>query len=161
LVKKIQNRQRNDVPRSLERQVATERSVRDAYAKVLAELRPRERLIRREPGYELSPMRADMRTVDAANVLLEWEFKISAGHAALGQILTYVALARREKALRQIRGVIAAFEFSNELPFVIEQMNLGIELVVIPQWVRWGGRCPITEPYQSVEIPSLSIPSAR
>jgi hypothetical protein len=64
-----------------------------------------------------------------------------AGHHALGQILTYVAHARAERddRGRQIRGVIAAFDFDDDLPFVIETMNLGIELVTLPSFLRSDG----------------------
>jgi len=102
-----------------------------------------------------------MRTVDVANVLREWEFKLFAGPAALGQILTYVALSRREKAMmRPVRGVIAAFGFAKELLFTVEQMNLGIEFVVIPELIRWVGRRrpAVATPFASIDIPPLVFP---
>ena len=94
----------------------------------------------------MSATRADMRTVDRENVLREWEFKLYADYRALGQIIQYVALARLAENFRVIRGVIAAFEFSPELPKVVEVANLSIELVVIPDWMRGAGGVVRTSP---------------
>lgn len=145
------------IPAARARQ-AREILVRDRYAITLAQLRPAERLVRCEPGYVASKMRADMRTVDTGNVLREWEFKLFASHRALGQIMTYLALARSELALRPVRGVIAAFEFSSELVLVNERMNLNLELVTIPEWMRAvGGLPPRTPLVPVVPIPKLPI----
>lgn len=118
---------------------AGECRVRDYYAKHLDVVRKGELLVRREQGYPTSATRADMRTVDPSNVLREWEFKLYADYRALGQILQYVALAKLAEDFRTIRGVIAAFEFSPELPKVVEVANLNIELVRIPDWMRGAG----------------------
>lgn len=89
-------------------------------------------------------LRADMRTVDPLNVLRDWEFKKFAGYTALGQILTYVARARRhENFRRRLQGVLAAFEFD---PAVIEAnaiLNLGVEIVRLPPWLAFGGVVPV------------------
>ena len=118
---------------------ARECRVRDYYAEHLSNFRPGELLVSREQGYPTSATRADMRTVDADNILREWEFKISADYRALGQIIQYVALARLAENFRKIRGVIAAFKFSPELPKVVEVANLSIELVEIPDVARGAG----------------------
>src|SRR5262249_46487919 len=112
-------------------------------------------------GYELSRRRADLRSVDVSDVLLEWEFKLFADALALGQILVYVALARREqKRFRRVRGVIAAFGFAEELQYAIETMNLGIELVEIPESLRWGGSAPLfsMRRHKTLRIPRLNVP---
>ena len=137
---------------------AREILVRDQYAIRLAQLRPAERLVSCEQGYVASRLRADMRTVDTGDVLREWEFKLYAGHRALGQIVTYLALARSELKLRPVRGVIAAFEFSSELVLANEMMNLNLELVTIPEWMRPVGGLPSrTPPVPIVSIPTLPI----
>ncbi|HYH79474.1 MAG TPA: hypothetical protein VEX86_06745 [Longimicrobium sp.] len=120
--------------------LAHERQVRDWYAQHLQEVRPHEQLVRTEARFIDSRVRADMRTVDRDDVIREWEFKLVADYAALGQILTYVALARKQYGFeRKIRGVIAAFEFSPEFLLVVEVMNLGLELLHIPHWMRNAG----------------------
>src|SRR5262245_3373399 len=91
------------------RHYAYERHVRDLYAERLTELRPGERLVRKELRYSTAARRIDMRTVDRWGVLREWEFKLDADYRALGQLLIYLAHARRESNFRPIRGVIAAF----------------------------------------------------
>lgn len=138
--------------------------IRDCFAKSLRDLRPNERLIATESVYEGTCTRVDMRTVDKFNVLREWEFKIDAGYSALGQILTYLAMARlRDNFQSRITGVIAAFDFHPELARVIEVMNLGIELVTIPQWMARAGRVPLTlktHPHNPSAIPTI-IPIDR
>jgi hypothetical protein len=89
--------------------------VRDYYASELAQHRPGELLVARENSYDGTTVRADMRTIDRSNITRLWEFKISASYEALGQILVYVAMARRAEEIAGsdslIRGVIAAFDF--------------------------------------------------
>lgn len=118
---------------------AGECRVRDFYAEHIAKIRPKDRLVRREQRYDGSRLRADMRTVNEANILNEWEFKLYADYKALGQILQYVALARETENFRPIRGVIAAFEFSPELVRANEILNLNLDLVIIPDWMRAAG----------------------
>ncbi len=113
--------------------------VRDEYARSLANYRNNEILARTEQRYVGTLLRADMRTVDTFDVIREWEFKINADYRALGQILQYVALARRAELFRPIRGVIAAFEFTPELRLANEVMNLNLELVLLPSWLRTSG----------------------
>ena len=70
--------------------------IRDCYADHLATLRPCEVVSKREVRYAASLVRADLRTLDESGVLREWEFKLCADYSALGQILCYTALAKRE-----------------------------------------------------------------
>ncbi|MCH4880154.1 hypothetical protein EQV97_22605 [Pseudomonas sp. TMW22090] len=118
---------------------AHECRVRDAYADALSDYRNGEILARTEQGYEGTLLRADMRTIDKSDLIREWEFKISADYKALGQILQYVALARKAESFRPIRGVIAAFHFSPEMIVANEVMNLNLEFVVLPSWLRRSG----------------------
>jgi hypothetical protein len=141
-----------DVP-SYER----ESRVRDYYAEELGQHRPGERLIATENGYAGTAVRADMRTIDRRNVIRLWEFKIRASYEALGQILVYVAMARRAEGYdRLIRGVIAAFEFQPELVDTVEMMNLGIELVTLPVVLARAGGIPIGRAVTT--IPQIPVP---
>jgi hypothetical protein len=122
---------------------AHETRIRDVFSNNLTIHRPLERLVKREVKYANSLVRADMRTVDQDDLLREWEFKLVANYSALGQILTYLSLIRREyKFKRQIRGVIAAFVIPPLIEETIETMNLGIELVRIPNSLRAAGNIP-------------------
>lgn len=119
---------------------AKEREVRDYYAQHLGRARPHEHLAKKEQGYVLSRLRADMRTIDLHDTIREWEFKLHADYRAIGQILTYVALARRELGFRAVRGVVAAFSFAEEVSLANEVMNLNLELVTLPDWMRGAGK---------------------
>ena len=135
---------------------APERQVRDAYARQLNRFRSQERLVAREARYQSSNHRADMRTVDALNVLREWEFKLHADVSAIGQLLRYVALCRRDQNYqRTVIGVLAAFDFAEDVVFTNASMNLGIELVRLPPWLRNAGFAPPSSahPYSSIHIP--------
>jgi hypothetical protein len=123
--------------------------VRDEFSRNLINYRPNEILARTEQRYVGSLLRADMRTVDTEDLIREWEFKINADYKALGQILQYVALARKSESFRPIRGVIAAFSFTPELRIANEVMNLNLELVTIPSWLRRSGYL-IDEPAATV-----------
>ena len=117
--------------------------IRDYYAAELEQHRPGELLVARENSYAGTAVRADMRTIDRSNVIRLWEFKLRAGHEALGQILIYLAMARRAEGYDQpIRGVIAAFEFMPELIDAVERMNLGLELVRLPRILALAGGVP-------------------
>jgi hypothetical protein len=123
---------------------ARETLIRDAYSSNLLTYRPLEKLIKCEVTYQTAAVRADMRTVDRTGLIREWEFKLIADYSALGQILTYLALARREyKFERQIRGVIAAFSIPPLVSQTIETLNLGIELILIPNHLRAAGGIPM------------------
>jgi hypothetical protein len=114
-------------------------------------------LVARENGYAGTAVRADMRTIDRRNIIRLWEFKIRASYEALGQILVYVAMARRAEGYDQpIRGVIAAFEFQPEIVYTVEGMNLGIELVTLPPVLALGGGIPIGPAVAT--IPSIPVP---
>jgi hypothetical protein len=120
-----------------------ESRIRDYYAAELGQHRPGELLVARENSYAGTAVRADMRTIDRRNVIRLWEFKLRASYDALGQILVYVAMARRAEGYSQpIRGVIAAFTFQPELVDTIERMNLGIELVWLPPVLALAGGIP-------------------
>lgn len=134
-----------------------ESRVRDYYAAELGQHRPGELLIARENSYAGTAVRADMRTIDRRNIIRLWEFKIRASYTALGQILVYVAMARRAEGHdRPIRGVIAAFEFQPEIVDTVERMNLGIELVSLPPVLALAGGIP-TGP-AATTIPSIPVP---
>ena len=131
--------------------------IRDYFAKSLTEFRPNERLIATESVYQGTCTRVDMRTIDKFNVIREWEFKIHASYSALGQVQTYLAMARlRDNFRNRITGVIAAFEFHPELVKVIEVLNLGIELVRIPQWMARAGRIPLAMDANSNKVNSTA-----
>lgn len=134
---------------------AREVAVRDYFAKNLGRMRPHEHLAKREQGYVASRLRADMRTVDMQEVVREWEFKLHADYRVLGQILTYVALARKELGFRAVRGVVAAFSFSDEVALANEVMNLNLELVTLPDWMRGAGRP--TGRMTRVSLPKIPI----
>jgi hypothetical protein len=129
---------------------AHECRVRDTFAHNLPALRPDERLVKREHRYVAAGRRIDMRTVDRLGTLREWEFKISADHRTLGQILIYLSHARRELGFRPIRGVIAAFDIPEELRTTVEVMSLNIEFVTIPSWMRCAGFVPDTVNYHPI-----------
>ncbi|MGD6894271.1 hypothetical protein [Bacillus infantis] len=136
---------------------AHECRIRDSFANQLCDFRENERLIGSEQWYQGSRVRVDMRTIDKYDVIREWEFKIFAGYEALGQILTYVSLARRNSNFeRKIQGVIAAFDFQEEVRDAIEIMNLGIELVTIPPWLSQAGNIPN---YWDDRIEPIDIPN--
>jgi hypothetical protein len=135
--------------------------VRDYYASELARHRPDELLVARENSYEGTAVRADMRTIDRSNITRLWEFKISASYEALGQILVYVAMARRAEEITGsnslFRGVIAAFDFQPELVYAVERMNLSIELVALPPVLLHAGGIPtFAEPALLPAIPRQS-----
>ena len=97
-----------------------------------------------------------MRTIDDAGLLREWEFKIRADYRTLGQILLYVALARRERQFeRPIRGVIAAFTIPDELRIAAEVLNLSVEFVTIPPWMCAAGEIPSHQFGQRTHIPKI------
>ncbi len=134
---------------------ARECKIRDCFRDNLNELRPNERLVATEPTYRRTKVRADLRTVDHLGVLREWEFKLHACYSALGQVLTYVSHARVEKNFeRNIRGVIAAFSFREDLEQTVRVMNLGIELVTIPAWMAKGGLSLKQSPAEFIHIPN-------
>jgi RecB family endonuclease NucS len=129
-----------------------ERQIRDLYAARLSVLRPDERLVKTEFRYSTAARRVDMRTIDRFGVFREWEFKVSADHRALGQLLIYLAHARRELDFRPVRGVIAALSIPDELRLAGEVMSLNIEFVTIPTWMRAAGAVP--DPTRSEPKPS-------
>lgn len=140
--------------------LANECRVRDYFAEHLSERRMGELLVRREQRYAGSLLRADMRTIDQNNVIREWEFKIDADYKALGQILQYVALARTNEGFRAIRGVIAAFTFTSELRLANEVMNLNLEFVELPAWMRGAGALPnCSDENFAPRIPCLDLTS--
>ncbi|WP_449542703.1 hypothetical protein [Enterobacter ludwigii] len=138
--------------------LANECRIRDYYAVNLGYFRPEEKLARCEQRYPNSLLRADMRTVNPQNTIREWEFKINADYKALGQILQYIALARENENSRVIRGVIAAFTFTPELRLANERMNLNLELVLLPTWMRGAGALPLKPaPLLGTRIPNLNL----
>lgn len=130
--------------------------IRDFYAKHLHRERADELLVGTEHSFSDGSTRADMVTVDKFDLMRIWEFKIKADFEALGQILSYVALAKRQTDFtRPIRGVIAAFEFRHEIQIAIEVLNLNIELITIPSWMEQAGNIPRLQQATplTVEIP--------
>lgn len=125
---------------------AHECRIRDLYADRLREFRPTEKLLKTEYRFDGSFVRADMRTVDTADAIRVWEFKLVGSYEGLGQILTYIALARlAEDFSRQVKGVFAAFGFQPEVRMAVEVLNLGVELVTIPAKLRLAGGVPAKE----------------
>ncbi len=136
---------------------ARECAVRDTYADHLDLYRPREIEVSREalPG-TLDVKRADLVTVDRADVLRIWEFKIRATPAAIGQVLTYLALCRRHYEFRRIlRPVLAAIEFDADALYTIEALNLGIETVLLPPAVINAGKVSLCVPDKNLPVFSL------
>lgn len=136
---------------------ARECEIRDHYASQLSEHRSCERLIRTEPTFAGSSLRADMKTVDASNVLRVWEFKIHADYRGLGQVLTYLALERLSSPGRQVRAVLAAFTFSTEITQANEILNLGIEMITLPPKLQLAGKIP-TPPGSGPRVPFIPAP---
>jgi hypothetical protein len=136
---------------------ARERRIRDHFAACLKEERPGEVLLGTESSPKGLAIRADMKTVNKDNIVRIWEFKIRASYEGLGQVLTYLAMARRDDAFRRhMCGVLAAFEFQSEIVEAIRILNLGIEVVHIPAKYRLAGDNPANGPI--AELPT--IPSA-
>lgn len=121
---------------------AHECAIRDTYARRLADFRPQERLIRTELTFQEAGLRADMKTIDTCNVLRIWEFKIQADYNGLGQVLTYLAMERKNSPGRQVRAVLAAFEFADSIIETNEILNLGIEMIPLPPMLRRAGSVP-------------------
>jgi hypothetical protein len=134
-------------PNPPEVEYARETKVRDAYSEGLAEERPGERLLSTEHRYVTEDgraLRGDMKTLDSDDVIRIWEFKICADYSALGQVLVYVALARKNLGFQKVvRGVIAAFEFPPEVAEAIEMLNLNIEKVALPAKYQLAGEVPL------------------
>jgi len=121
--------------------IARECAIRDYYASNLTALRGgQENLVGTEIVHNQSQLRADMRTVDASEVIREWEFKIIADYSALGQILVYTAALKMQYGFqRDIRGVIAALQIPAEISQAVRVGALNIELVLIPSWIYNAG----------------------
>jgi hypothetical protein len=127
-----------------EAEFAHECRVRDLYATRMSEFRPGEVLIGTETCFAASNRRADLKSVDAANILRLYEFKLVAGPAAIGQVLTYVHLEQHELGYgRDIRGVLAAFRFEPDVIETIRAMHLPIEIVMLPPHLARAGGVPI------------------
>lgn len=134
---------------------AHECQIRDYYAKNFAEFRLDEQIIEREHKCGATAIRADLYSVDCQDIFREWEFKIHADYKALGQILTYVAMARKQSKFKKtIKGVIAAFNFQPEVIEAIEIMNLGIEIVQLPDWISGAGKIPLN-PTKNIEVVTI------
>jgi RecB family endonuclease NucS len=89
-----------------------ERQMQRYYAENLHLLDPSLLLLGRDPSialeFELGKLRADMLAVSEDGCLVVVEFKIGNGdRCALGQLLTYMALARRSFQ-RRVCGVLVA-----------------------------------------------------
>lgn len=138
---------------------ARECRIRDHFAASLKEERPGEVLLGTENSPKGLAIRADMKTVDHENVVRIWEFKIRASYEGLGQVLTYLAMARRDDAFqRHMCGVLAAFEFQSEVVEAIQILNLGIEIVHIPSKYRLAGDNPTSEPITGLPTIPSAIP---
>jgi hypothetical protein len=138
-------------------QFAYECRIRDFYANNLSIFRPDELVSKREVCYQKSNVRADLRTINSRDVIFEWEFKIQADYSSIGQILAYVAQAKTEfRFQRIIRPIIAAFSFPEEIRLAIDVNNLGIERVLLPHYLRAGGKVP-----GSIVAPNILVPPRR
>lgn len=132
---------------------AHECKIRDAYSRDLAKLRPKERLLKTATRFEHTSLIADMSTTDETGTVRVWEFKIIASYDSLGQVLVYLAQKRldylvqnasdiTQGKLKDIRGVLAAFEFRPEVEIAVAILNLGVELVRIPRKYMAAGDVP-------------------
>ena len=132
---------------------AHECKIRDAYSKDLNTLRPKERLLKNATRFAHTRLIADMSTTDESGTLRVWEFKIFASYESLGQALVYLAQKRLDHVIRHaeqvtqgkirdIRAVLAAFEFQPEVEIATAILNLGVELVRIPKKYRAAGEVP-------------------
>ncbi len=135
--------------------------IQKAYAERLNDLRDGEELISSSHRFDCCDLIADMATVDQTNTIRIWEFKIRADYKSLGQIVTYLALERYEEVIKnwvpaqgpkRIVGVLAAFEFQPEIMLANVVMNLGIECVVIPPFLRNAGGVPSVVPKQHTPL---------
>ena len=146
---------------------ANECRIRDVYAKTLSTIRPAEKVVTTATRFKYSPLIADMLTTDTNNVLRVWEFKIIATYESLGQVLVYLAHKRLDSILdnaaqakhgsfKNIRAVLAAFEFRPEVEVANAVLNLGIELVVIPKKYAGAGYVPSGTPQATT--PRLPTP---
>lgn len=134
---------------------ARECLIRDAYADELAFYRPTEWEVSREALPGLTDFkRADLMTVEKpSDVLRVWEFKLRVTPAAIGQVLTYLALCRRHyNFVRTIRPVLAAIEFDPDVEYTIEALNLGIEIVKLPPAVFNAGRVFACRPIHNMPV---------
>ncbi|MGE8165952.1 hypothetical protein ACQKRQ_38150 [Paraburkholderia sp. NPDC080076] len=136
---------------------AFECHIRDYFAANLQRFRPNELVSKCEVAYRTSRIRADLRTINQADVIFEWEFKIEADYSAIGQVMAYSAYAKIEFDFkRTVRPVIAAFRFPEEIRKAIEVNNLGIEIVQLPASLRAAGALPHSQVMPSrIEIPRM------
>jgi hypothetical protein len=138
---------------------ARECRIRDHFAASLKEERPGEVLLGTENSPKGLAIRADMKTVNNENTVRIWEFKIKAGYEGLGQVLTYLAMARKDDAFqRNMCGVLAAFEFQSEVVEAIQILNLGIEIVHIPVKYRLAGDNPASESIAGLPTIPFTVP---
>lgn len=152
------NNSSTPIPGTEHLRYAHECRIRDLYAQELAKNRPNELVVGKERRYRTARRRVDLRTVDKSGLLREWEFKIRADYRTLGQILLYLAHARREVGFdRPVRGVIAAFVIPDELRLAVEVMNLNLELVTIPTWMRWAGEVPSQANAAVPKVPRIPL----
>jgi len=132
---------------------AHECKIRDAFSKDLATLRPKEKLLKNATRFAHTSLIADMSTTDEAGSIRVWEFKIIASYESLGQVLIYLAQKRLDHVvqnanqvvqgkIKDIRGVLAAFEFRPEVEIAVAILNLGVELVRIPRKYMAAGDVP-------------------
>ena len=127
-----------------EAEFAHECRVRDLFATRMSEFRPGELLIGTEACFAASNRRADLKSVDVANVLRLYEFKLIASPAAIGQVLTYVHLKQHERGYAtDVRGVLAAYRFEHDVIETIRAMHLPIEIVTLPAHLARAGGVPI------------------
>ena len=145
---------------------AHECRIRDEYAKSLETIRPLEKLVSTATRFKYAPLVADMLTTDKSNTLRIWEFKQVATYDSLGQVLVYLAYKRLDSLLsnvdsarvgkfKDIRAVLAAFEFKPEVEVANTVLNLGVELVTIPRKFAGAGYVPPGTPKAGApKIPS-------
>ncbi|MGX9456543.1 hypothetical protein ACWU37_05680 [Photobacterium damselae subsp. damselae] len=109
-----------------------ELEIRDNFATRLNEFRPDEKLINCEQPYSEVALRTDMQTVDRGNTIRIWEFKVTADYSAIGQLIVYLHLKRKETQFRRnVVGVLAATEFPSYIREAVIASGLNIELYTI------------------------------
>ncbi|WP_122046828.1 hypothetical protein [Vibrio atlanticus] len=106
--------------------------IRDNFASRLIEFRPDEKLISCEQPYSEVALRTDMQTIDKDNTIRIWEFKVTADYSAIGQLIVYLHLKRKETQFgSNVVGVLAATEIPSHIREAVIASGLNIELYTI------------------------------
>ena len=84
--------------------------------------------------------RIDLISLKSDGEIRIWEFKKKADNSTIGQTLNYIALKRKQTSFkRKVSGVIAAFEFDDDLKTTVNIMSLPITLFELPDYLKKAG----------------------